>query len=206
MQQTTDILNSFVNSWRSLALVLGMLFLFLTSGAWSELIRRLSVYIKRKDITVTTDTLEPQVGIDETEDYVKIQETLSDLNIHADKEFKDFLGSVKQHLLQRNLNRHEVRELIHSIFTIKEQYEFAYLNLYLVANAKHALRTLFDLGSVTKELLVSSISLPPDLAEQSQQKEVIFNALLSHHLIEIDEGLYQTSEKGKRFLEFVGLL
>ncbi len=203
MQIILDSISNFLNSWHVVVMVLGVVFIVLTGSAWMELIKKLSVYVKRNNIVVTTD---PQVNIDDAEDYIKIQKTLSDLQLNADKEFIDFLASVKQHLLQRNLNRHEVRELIHSIFTIKEQYEFAYLNLFLVTNSKHALRTLYDLGSATKNVFLSQVVISEELGDDDQQREIIFNALLCHHLIESDTALCEVSEKGKRFLAFIGLV
>lgn len=204
MATILNIANNFFNSWHGVAALLGSIFILVTANSWTQVIDRLTFYLKKKDLVISANPMAEQADVMYNEDYAKIQATLSDLNIHADREFQDFLTSVKQHLLQRNLNRQEVRELIRSIFTIKEQYEFAYLNLFLVANSKAALKRLAELGSATKKLFLTAMDLPSDIADESNQQEVIFNALLCHHLIENGEGIYQVSEKGRRFLEFIG--
>jgi hypothetical protein len=204
MDTILNIANNFFDSWYGVVVLLGGIFILVTAKAWGEVIDRVSFYLKKKDFIIRTDAGAQQPDVLADEDYAKIQATLSDLNIHADREFKDFLSSVKQHLLQRNLNREEVRELIRSIFTIKEQYEFAYLNLFLVANSKTALKLLSDLGSATKKVFLGLMGLPENISDAEEQKEVIFNALLCHHLIENGEGIYQVSDKGTRFLNFIG--
>lgn len=203
MATISAIFNNFINSWYFTALALGVVFIVVTAQAWKGVIGRLSLYIKKKDLTISTSNEEEQADVTAADDYAKIQATLSDLNIDADREFKDFLNSVKAHLLERNITKDEVRELIHSIFTIKEQYEFAYLNLFLVPNSKLALKTLDEMGAVIKEVFLSAIDLPADIADDQQQ--IIFNALLCHHLIEQSDGVCRVSAKGERWLEFVGL-
>ena len=87
-----------------------------------------------------------------------------------------------------------------------ENFEFAYLNLALVLNTKFALMWFFIQSnhSSTKENFLNSYILSPEITNPTIEKESIFNALLVNQLIEHENGLYRITEKGKRFLRFLG--
>lgn len=84
-----------------------------------------------------------------------------------------------------------------------ERYEFLYLNLYLVTNTKSILNWFNTMVGVTKELFnlyfQTTITTP-------LEREAIFNALLSNGLIELSGANYKISDKGIRFLRFIGFI
>jgi len=94
-------------------------------------------------------------------------------------------------------------QLINYLIYRSELYEFLYLSLFLVQNSKFVLLWFYSQVGATKELFAlnfqSSIVSP-------LEREAIFNALLNNGLIELSGLSYKISEKGIRFLRFVGLI
>lgn len=84
-----------------------------------------------------------------------------------------------------------------------ELFEFAYLNSYLVFNSKTALLWIF-LRPTTRENFLANFSLPPQIFNPLAEKEAILNTLLINHLIESRDGLLLITDKGKRFLRYLG--
>lgn len=83
-----------------------------------------------------------------------------------------------------------------------EYFEFAYLSRYLVPNTKLAL-LWFNRTPSMRETFMSQYTLLPGTINCFDEKEAIFNALLSNGLIEINESQYRISEKGAKFLRFI---
>jgi hypothetical protein len=201
-----QIFENFLNSWYGVAVLLGGVLIVFTHRSLGKFIEKLTLRFQRENLMVATEHSVEQLDVEDTGEFKKIQASMSELHISADREFGDFLDSVKRHLMSYPLTKREVRGLIHTIFTIKEQYEFAYLNLFLVANTKRAMLLLFERETVTKELFLSLIPLPEEIEDRQNQKEIIFNVLLCHHLISFEHGLCKVSDKGERFLEFIELV
>lgn len=79
---------------------------------------------------------------------------------------------------------------------------FSYLNLFLIFASKMVLRwfSAFNVG-ITKEFYETTWN---KLITDADQREVIFNVLLNHGLIEPHEGLFRITNSGRGFLAFVG--
>lgn len=87
-----------------------------------------------------------------------------------------------------------------------ELFEFSYLTLSLVYNTKVALMWFYLqlLHSSTKENFINSYILPFNITDPLAEKEAIFNALLTGQLLEQNGSLFNVTEKGKRFLKYLG--
>ena len=90
--------------------------------------------------------------------------------------------------------------------------DFEILKNILVPNTKAALRWFNDKGTITEDFFILNFALPnpPDAISGFnliQEKKAIFLALYNNRLLEnhlTDQ--FKISEKGKRFLRFVGFL
>jgi hypothetical protein len=80
----------------------------------------------------------------------------------------------------------------------------------LVESSKKALSLIKgtqQTGGITKESLFCFLDLPPEIKDHNREREAIFSALLSSELIHQKDScpnLYIISDKGERFLKFIG--
>jgi hypothetical protein len=113
-----------------------------------------------------------------------------------DEEFKKLAS-------ERDIKDEEIKnknELINYMIFRSEIYEFSYLNLFLVPNTKMVLLWIQSQNKVIRELLVLYIK---SLVNDGLQLEVIINTLVTNELIQMDNGIFQITDKGNRFLEFI---
>ena len=84
---------------------------------------------------------------------------------------------------------------------------FSFLNLFLVPRSKLALIWLLNNPNSTKDMLLLNTIIPPEIENKALEKEAVFNALISHSLMEKDErDLYKVTDIGNDFLKFAGLV
>lgn len=96
------------------------------------------------------------------------------------------------------------KEKIENLLVRAEFFEFSYFNLFFVYNTKQALIWFYGNSQSTKDNFVESFALPQQVINQKAEKETIFNILLANALLEQNGILFFTSEKGKRFLQYLG--
>ena len=132
----------------------------------------------------------------------KIQTKIETLS--KEKRDKEHKISEQERLIDELFKiSHDLLKLNNVLIKDVEFYEFSYLNLYLVDNSKQALWWFYQNPS-TKENFINSFFLPPQIVNQIAEKEAIFNALLVNDLIKKQNEFYVISEKGKKFLKFLG--
>lgn len=87
-----------------------------------------------------------------------------------------------------------------------ERFEFFYLSISLVYNTKAALMWVYlqPVHSSTKENFLTFYILPPLIVNPEIEKEAIFGALLVNQLLQPSENQFEVTEKGKRFLIYLG--
>ena len=143
-----------------------------------------------------------------TEEYVKVQEVLKKLEIEKPEDLEQLLEGAFETIDEQNQELEDAEAAVGALLELKETYEFAYLNLYLVDRTKQALLLLYQLGSSTKELFAKSIAFDESVTDPELEREAICSALLAHELVEVSssDSLYTPSDKGERFLKFVDLL
>ena len=115
------------------------------------------------------------------------------------------IGSVEISQKQEETNK-DILEKRGIALTEKESYEFKYLSLFLVFNTRRALLWFYKSSnnSSTKNNFTNSYDLPPQIDNPEVEKEAIFNALLTNQLLEQKDSLFCVTEKGKRFLKYLG--
>jgi hypothetical protein len=99
-----------------------------------------------------------------------------------------------------------LRELAVQLANRSELFEFKYLNEILVLNTKIVLRDLYIIGSMTRESFIRNIFVPSSVIDKFSEQLAIHNALLVNGLIEEAGSLIKVSEKGERYLKFLGLI
>jgi len=103
----------------------------------------------------------------------------------------------------------ELRELVVQLANRSEFFEFMYLNNILVISTKSALLSLYTNGPQSKALFIENVKnifIPPMVLDKETEKLAIHNALLVNGLIEETGALIKVSEKGERYLKFIGLI
>lgn len=133
----------------------------------------------------------------------EMDKTIRELNNELEKALVK--SKEKRSVLSEEFNKgiKEFEEFINGLKSRCELFEFSYLNLLLVLNTKRVLLWFNSQVSVTKEYysLVFEPSIPPPI-----EREAIFNALLSNGLIIATQNGYKITDKGIKFLRFIGLL
>lgn len=115
-----------------------------------------------------------------------------------------------ENLTQDNQSKQKQIEELHSIVAQlanrSEFFEFKYLNTVLVFNTKIVLRDLYKIGPITSNLFIANIFVPITTVDKNSERLAIHSALFINGLI-IDEGtVIKVSDKGGRYLKFLGLI
>ncbi len=116
------------------------------------------------------------------------------------------LQRIEQAFNEKDTELTNKNQAIQYLLERSELFEFAYLSLALVYNTKVALMWFYlqNANSSTKENFLNVYILPPQVTEPQIEKEAIFNSLLVNQLLEQNSGLFTVTEKGKRFLRYMG--
>lgn len=109
---------------------------------------------------------------------------------------------------QQGITIEKYQEALKATFERAENYEFAFLNLSLVSNTKFALLWFLSQPnkSSTKLNFSFNFQLPPQIINQTAEKEAIFNALLVNVLLTQNGEVFSISEKGEKFLRHIGMI
>ena len=118
------------------------------------------------------------------------------------------LQQIEQAFQEKETQLANKDEAIKYLIERAELSEFAYLTLGLVYNTKVALMWFYlqPSHSSTKENFINLYTLPPQIINPLAEKEVIFNTLLTNQLLEQNGLLFTVTDKGKRFLKYLGYI
>lgn len=98
------------------------------------------------------------------------------------------------------------RDLVFQLANRSEFFEFKYLNGFLVLNTKIVLRDFYKIGPMSRESFIISILVPASVIDKLSEQLAIHSALLVNGLIEEEGSIVKVSEKGERYLKFIGLI
>lgn len=186
-------------SWPTIVLLLGIIFLFKFSHSIRGFLRKLRFFKAGSFEFSQQQSLQQEV---EKKVEEKLEESGITLNQEQLKQIQETFETLSKEKGDKEVRITQQEGVIRYWFERAELFEFSYLNLYLAYNSKIALFWLMNPS--TKDNFIYSFQLPPQIVNQIAEKEAIFNALLSTGLIEQDGFLFKISEKGKRFLKFLG--
>lgn len=202
-------LTQVLTSWYGVAVILGLVFIVVCRKALSDLVRKISINFRKGNVEVTSQQSQQDQSKDviKTNEYAKVQRVLDKLEVERVEELEELVNSALETIDEQDKELEDADIAFEALLELKETYEFAYLNVYLVERTKQALLKLYNLGSSTKELFVGSLVFDESVTDVVLEREAICSALLSHELIAVENnGLYGVSEKGDRFLRFVDLV
>ena len=205
------MLEKFINSWYFVAIILGLFFLYLTRKSWNKLIDEAAINIKTKFFKLNRNK-EEQSLVGESDkfekaEYKKVKKLFQDLNIDNFDQFNQLLTNFAQGSEANRQKAEEAESRIKNMFDLWRFYMFSFLNLFLVPRSKLALIWLLNNPNSTKDMLLLNTIIPPEIENKALEKEAVFNALISHSLMEKDErDLYKVTDIGNDFLKFAGLV
>ncbi|MGA2666487.1 MAG: hypothetical protein ABSE91_00145 [Patescibacteria group bacterium] len=187
-----------VLSWPVAIFVLGLIFILKFSDSIREFLK--NIYSLR--VGPVEATQRPPENIDRKIENSLEQKgiTLTEEQINLlDQEFLKISGESEE----KEKKIQEKENFINYLVQRSELYEFLYLNLFFVPNTKIVLKWAHDLGSFTKDLF--NIIYEPRIPDKLE-RESIFNVLLQNIMIQKIDDSYIVTEKGIRFLKFIGLV
>lgn len=209
MNDVHPFFNIFFNSWYGVTIFLGMVLIIVCRSALSDLLRKISISFNKGGIEAGSEQSKQDESKDviKTDEYANVQRVLKRLEITKVDELEEVVNNALETIHEQNKELEDVEVAFATLLELKEAYEFAYLNIYLVDRTKQALLSLYNSGSSTKELFISSIDFDDSTTDVSREREAICSVLLSHELVEVaGNSLYGISEKGERFLGFTDLI
>lgn len=120
---------------------------------------------------------------------------------------EDMMGKLKnleEEADKKDATIKEKDDYINLLQQVNEFNEFSYLNLFFVPTTKSVLLWVNNNGITTKDLYsLQYQTLIPD----PLQRETIWSVLLNNGVLDLVSGnSYKTSDKGIRFLKFIGYL
>jgi len=186
-------------SWPLLTFILLIIFLFKFANSIKVFLENLRS-LKAGPFEFIQQQKPPEEINKKIED--KLEESGITLTKKQLKQIEETFETLSREKQNKEFQISKQEEVIRYLAERAELYEFLYLNLYLVYNSKIAL--FWFVNSSTKDNFIYSFPLPPQIVNQTAEKEAIFTVLLSNGLIEQDGFLFKISEKGKRFLKFLG--
>jgi hypothetical protein len=186
-------------SWPLLTFILLIIFLFKFANSIKVFLENLRS-LKAGPFEFSQQQKPPEEINKKIED--KLEESGITLTKEQLKQIEETFETLSKEKQNKEFQISKQGEVIRYLAERAELYEFLYLNLYLVYNSKIAL--FWFVNPSTKDNFIYSFPLPPQIVNQTAEKEAIFTVLLSNGLIEQDGLLFKISEKGKRFLKFLG--
>lgn len=99
-----------------------------------------------------------------------------------------------------------LHDLVAQLANRSEFFEFKYLNGFLVLNTKIVLRDLYNIGPMSRDSFIISMFVPASVIDKLSEQLAIHSALLVNGLIEEEGSIVKVSEKGERYLKFIGLI
>jgi hypothetical protein len=195
-------------SWPVIVLIISLMFIVKFSDSIKIFIENIKsfkvgpVETSQNQRTSTPQDIEREVVENLEEKGITFtQEQLGNIEQHIDN-----LSNQVQVATTESQNKDE---MIKYLAERAELFEFAYLNYYLVFNTKQTLLWFnnIPLKTSTKENFLYGCFLQIQVPNIIAEKEAIFSTLLVNNLLQItDQQTYKITEKGERFLKYVGLL
>ena len=117
------------------------------------------------------------------------------------------LESANNDLTIKENQKKEILELANHFFERAELFEFRFLNLFLVQNSKNAILWFLN-GSSKDNYNKNFVLISNEQNGFAKEKSKIFDIILIYGLVQISASseIYYVSEKGDKFLKFIGII
>ncbi len=96
------------------------------------------------------------------------------------------------------------KEQIDQLVSMYEEMDFKFLNLHLVQNTKIALQTITQIEA-RKTIFLQAYQVPSHVANPIVERQAILSTLTEAGLIDENNDILKVTEKGLRFLNFIGM-
>lgn len=199
-----EIILKFLNvllTWPVTALVLGIVFIIVFKSEIKILLKSKKVKVGSVEFEQDLQSKESEEAKEETKISHPGGKYFSDEQI---AQLGQAINNLEADSTQKEKKINELTNLAVQLNERAETFEFLFLNTLLVMNSKIALKHWFKDGS-TKDYFMSSYPLPDTVADKHQELSAIFNTLLVNGLIEQSGEIFKVSEKGKKFLQKIGM-
>ncbi len=188
-------------AWPVTALVLGIVFILYFKNEIKTLLKSKKVKVGNVEFDQTLQSEEVEDKTSKDIEQPVNGQYFSDEQI---SQLGQTINNLENDSTQKNQKINELTALAVQLNERAETFEFLYLNTFLVMNSKIALKHWFKDGS-TKDYFMSSYPLPEAIVDKNQELSAIFNVLLVNNLIEQVGEIFRINEKGKKFLEKIGM-
>lgn len=184
---------SIILSWPIVVLALGLIFLFKFSQSIEDFLKNSNL---RKAGPLEFEQRQQGPSSKDIEEKAAVGINLT----------QGQFQQIEQAFQEKETQLANKDEAIKYLLERAELFEFAFLNLNLVYNTKVALMWFYlQTGHAsTKENFIALYILPPNIPNPEIEKEAIFNALFVNQLIQQNGNLFEVTDKGKRFLQYLG--
>ncbi len=200
-----EIIIKFLNvllTWPVTALVLGSVFIFIFKAEIKTLLKSNRVKVGNVEFEQNLQSKDKEeIEGSSTMSHPKNGRYFSDEQI---TQLGQAINNLENDSSQKQNKINELTALAVQLNERAEAFEFLYLNTILVMNSKIALKHWFKDGS-TKDYFMSSYPLPDSIVDKNQELSAIFNTILVNGLIEQAGEIFRVSEKGKKFLQKIGM-
>lgn len=191
-----DFLKYIISPTSFSVIIIVCFFIFVTRGSWKAIIKKGGLEVKNKFFSFNSK--EEKQG--NAKESAKLKNLYKKLGVKKIDDLYTLLETTKKSV-------EESKNQQNNLFLLWRQYMFLFFNVFLVPRSKLALAWLNNNPNSTKEMLLLSIIIPPNFGNPDLEREAVFNALISHSLIQKNEReLYTITNIGIDFLKFIGLL
>lgn len=164
--------------WPVAVTIIGVFFLFYYRGTISAWLKNLTIKHKETTLTPTSgkQSLEKNTGQDAAKPSSEPKKTTPPTMTPAEESWR-----ASAYL-----------------------WEYRYLNYFLVPRTQSVLEWFKNITGPVNAALFDSFWIP--IIQDPKEREAIVEVLLSHHLIQNENGLFSLSPKGREYIEFRGPL
>lgn len=171
-------------TWPVAVLVLGLLFILKFSNSIRLFLEKID---RMKALGVELSQQQTAIDVGSKQDEEQKDKVVENLESQASD------GSA-------TLTKDEIDQLVEMFETM----DFKYLNLHLVQNTKNALKLMT--GTEVKEATFLQIyQVSPQVGDAVRERQAILNELIVAGLAINNSGTLKVTDKGLRFLKFIGL-
>ncbi|MCA9335802.1 hypothetical protein KC967_02800 [Candidatus Saccharibacteria bacterium] len=195
---------SLVFSWPTAIVIVGLVFMSKFHSALDSFLTNAN-YVKagmfeagvQSNKNGGTNAVDEQVR----ENLEQIGITFTDEQL---KQIEDSFQSLVDDNNQKAANIQNKDNMIEWLAERTVQFEFKYLDLHLVPRTKFALAGLININKKLVDFM-NDVIMDNGVADATHERNAVLQALQENELIEVKSGQVSITDKGRRFLDFIGL-
>lgn len=195
---------SLVFSWPTAIVIVGLIFMSKFQSALHSFLTNAN-YVKAGMFEAGVQSSK-NGGTNAVDEQVRENLEQSGITLTDDqlKQIEDSFQSLVDDNNQKAANIQDKDNMIEWLAERTVQFEFKYLDLHLVPRTKIALAGLIN---VNKKLVdfMNDVVMDNGVANAPHERNAVLQALQENELVEVKSGQVSITDKGRRFLDFIGL-